>query len=384
VLTNFDIFARVGQNHALDCSFPDITVANGTLRIGFTKELEFPCIAGIVVDGKTKPSNQLPSEPFTRKINCGGEKVADYEADRVSGGGPAPSPRNRAVPIEDFYVDFAHANFGEKVAEAAGKLFAKMDGVHMPQASDWKNGPGNLVANPKAWSQEQARFAFVDELAALRSQVRGPGNLERFDYWLNTWRAMAAMAEAGCLRGQLDKAVAAKDYQQALRYRIELARAWSRLMTLQTAIVSTPGELGTIANLEEHTRKESHFLDAHDAVLTKELGASLNPDVNPKQTYTGPARLVVPTVRTAVKLDEGLTLKIIALAPQPVKSVTVKCRPLGAKKWQEISATHLGRAVFEAKLPAAREDFEYCITAGENLVWPATAPEINQTVVVAE
>jgi hypothetical protein len=40
--------------------------------------------------------------------------------------------------------------------------------------------------------------------------------------------------------------------------------------------------------------------------------------------------------------------------------------------------------VFEAKLPAARDDFEYYFTAGENLVWPANAPQLRQTVVTPE
>ena len=72
VITNLDVFARVGQNKALDFSFPDVAVTNGTLRVSFTPEVEFPCIAGIVINGKTRASNQLPSEPFIRKINCGG------------------------------------------------------------------------------------------------------------------------------------------------------------------------------------------------------------------------------------------------------------------------------------------------------------------------
>lgn len=60
----------------------------------------------------------------------------------------------------------------------------------------------------------------------------------------------------------------------------------------------------------------------------------------------------------------------------------MKLRPLSRGDWQTISATHIARAVFEAKLPAARDDFEYYVTAGENLVWPATAPQLNQTVVI--
>jgi hypothetical protein len=35
------------------------------------------------------------------------------------------------------------------------------------------------------------------------------------------------------------------------------------------------------------------------------------------------------------------------------------------------------------ELPPASVDFEYHVTAGSGLVWPATAPQLNQTVVVA-
>lgn len=386
VITKLDVFARVGKNKALNLAFPGVIVTNRTLRVAFTKEVEFPCIAGVVIEGKTKASNQLPSEPFTRKINCGGDKVADYEADLVSGGAPPAAPRDRKMPVEEFYIDFARASFGESVAIPAGKLFARMDGVHMPQASDWKNGPGNLVPNPEPWEKVKPRYAFVDELAALRPQVKGQGNLDRFDYWLNTWRAAAAMTEACCARGELDRAVAAKEFTKAKAVRVDLARIWSRLLTLQTAIVSTPGELGTIANLEQHTRRESHFLDAHDAALTEALGAPLPAEATPSQRYEGPAKLIVPTVRTVVDKGEALELRIIALDQAPVRSVTVKTRALGGANWQTVKAAHQGRAVWQAKLPAATEDFEYRIESqtdgGHVLEWPLSGPGIHQTVIV--
>ena len=101
-----------------------------------------------------------------------------------------------------------------------------------------------------------------------------------------------------------------------------------------------------------------------------------------KEEYQGKPRLIVPCIRSVAVRNEVLKLKIIALAKQPVEDVSVHFRPLGQGDWQTIPATHLARAVHEAKLPAAQEDFEYYITAGENLVWPATAPALNQTVVV--
>ncbi len=47
-----------------------------------------------------------------------------------------------------------------------------------------------------------------------------------------------------------------------------------------------------------------------------------------------------------------------------------------------LGSIHIARAAFEADLPAARDDFEYYVTAGDRLVWPATGPQINQPVVV--
>jgi len=195
------------------------------------------------------------------------------------------------------------------------------------------------------------------------------------------------MAEARCLRGQLDRAMGKKDWQAALSARIELAQAWTRLMTLQTAIVRTPGELGTIANLEQQTRRRAQLVEGRDAALVKALGKSLPPGAAPGQVYTGPAQLILPTVRSVVVRGEPLKIKIIALDRREVKSVTTHARSLGHGDWRDIPAKHLGRAVYEAVLPPAHEDYEYHVTAESagavSLVWPATAPRINQTVVVA-
>lgn len=386
VLESLDIFARAGQNRALDLRFSDILVTNGTLRIAFTRQVEFPCIAGIVIEGRTRDSNQVAGSPYTRKINCGGEGVGDYEADRVSGGAPPPAPRDRTMPVEAFYIDFARAHFGARSALAVGQLMAKMDGVRMPAASDWKNGPGNLVPNPKPWTEIRPVYAFVEELAALRPQVEGAGNRERFDYWLHSWQAMAAMAEACCVRGQLDAAMAAKDYTSAVTHRVELAGIWSRLLSLQTALVHTPGELGTISNLEQHTRRESGFLESHDAALARVLGKPLPPEAAPSQRYTGPARIAVPTVRTLVAPGESLALRIFVLDQTPPSAVAVRVRSFGGKESQAIAASRQGRAVWRATLLPATEDFEYWVEArtagGDILRWPPTAPQLNQTVVV--
>jgi len=246
------------------------------------------------------------------------------------------------------------------------------------------------------WEKVRAtHYAVVEEFAALRPQVRGTGNLDRFDYWMHTLRATEMMAQLACQRGAFDlaveKLIAAQDPAArkqlaitALDGRRRLARGWEALMRLQIQLVATPGELGTIANLEQHTRANNQWLNVHDMTLAAALGEALPPDCMPSKTYTGPPRLILPTVPSVVTRGEVTTLKIIALDRQPVESATVHLRPLGKGASQEIPATHLARAVFEAKLPPAQEDFEYYITAGQNLIWPATAPALNQTVIVTE
>jgi len=304
--------------------------------------------------------------------------------------------RARTMPVEDFYVDFARANFGERAAQPVGRLFAGIDGVNLPEPSAWLKGPGGVKVDPAPWSEVRRRYAFVDELAAMRGLVEGPGNLERFDYWLNTYRAMAAMANAGCERGALDRAMAAvaaeKDPgkrrelgNQALFARIHLARLWERMMGLQVQVTDTPGELGTLADLEQHSRAALQFLGEHDEELAKVLGAHLPAAVELSKDYTGPARLVVPTVRTLVQKGEPLSLKIFILDRQPAAHPSVFYRPMGEGAYREIPITRVARAVYGVTIPPLTEDIEYYLRAetssGEELIWPSTAPSLAQTVV---
>jgi len=318
------------------------------------------------------------------------------EAARSSVPGPAAAAadqnanrlRNRAMPVDEFYLDFARANFGDSVAQPAGRILAQIDGVNLPEPTGWLKGPGGIKADPSPWSEVKKRYAFVDELAALRPKVEGPGNLERFDYWLNTYRYMAALAEAGCFRGDLDKAVAAKDFAQALSIRTSLARTWERMIALQIAAAGTPGELGTLANLEQHNRGTLQFLGAHDDVIAKALGKPLPESVEPAKFYSGPARIIVPTVRTLAGKGESLNIKVIAIGRQPVRTASAFWRPLGEKSFRQARVRHVARAVYTLSFPPVETDIEYYIqvetAAGKKLTWPATAPNLNQTVVVRE
>jgi hypothetical protein len=172
---------------------------------------------------------------------------------------------------------------------------------------------------------------------------------------------------------------------RALSIRTELARAWERMISFQVAATDTPGELGTLADLEQHSRMKLNFLTVHDAKLAEALGAPLPAAVQLRKSYTGPARIIVPTVRSLAAKGEALNLKVIALDQQAIQEGALYWRPLGAGKFTRVPLKHVARAVYTVTVPVAA-DLEYYIQAktsdGKALAWPPTAPALNQTVVV--
>lgn len=381
VLHQLDIFAKVGQNQAFDFTCPDVMVSDGRLHLELPRETEYPCIAGIVVSGKET----------VRKVNCGGPAWNGYEAD-LGDGSKSRKGRDRAMPVQDFYVDFAQVNFGANVAVAAGTILASIDGTNLPEPSTWLHGPGGVKTNGKHWAEIKAGYAFVDAFAALRTQIQGAGNLERFDYWLNSYRYLAALAELGCARGELESLVAKLKQdksvaKEALAARLRLARLWEKTLTLLLSTADTPGELGTIANLEQHSRVYLKFLTAHDQELTDALGAPLPPEVELATTYTGSSRLIVPTVLTQTSQSEPLMITAMVLSGAQPSAMALHWRPLGKQKFTTVAMPRASpdrsRGVYRLTLPAqtVAGDFEYYLEAG-NLRFPVTAPAINQTVIV--
>ncbi|MBM4018140.1 MAG: hypothetical protein FJ288_07385 [Planctomycetes bacterium] len=343
VVEHLDVFAKAGANRALDCTFKDVEVKGGWVEIEFVPETEFPCIAAIAVEG---PGG-------VRKINCGGPAYKDYAADWPAADGPA-APRGRFLPTGDFYRDWALHHFGPDAGPAAAAIFERIDG-RLPEPSTWVGGPGGLKPNERPFEEVQKAYAFIDELAALRPRVRGAGNLERFDYWLANFRCMVAAEKLRCAWGR-------KDTEGV---KAALAEVYTDL--LQT--VTTPGELGTVANWEQHVLPALPVQPA-------------------EKSYHGPMRLIVPTVRTAIEAGEALALRVLVLAEKPPRDLAACVRPLGRGQFARLPLAHVARGVYSAKVtPPAGEDFEYYIEAapgsGPPVRWPAAAPAASQTVVVA-
>jgi hypothetical protein len=380
VVDRLDIFEKAGTNRALDLSFDNLAVTQGRLDLEFVQHVENPSLAGLIVKGAN----------YSLKVNCGGPAVADYVADLPE------LPRHQ--PVHDFYQDWALHQFGSAVAASAAAIFERIDG-RLPRPADWVEGPGGLKADDRSWPVASKDYAFVDELAALQAQVQGPGYRDRFDYWLSNFKYMRAMAQMGCLSAQLNKHREAlkkeKDpaQQQSIARQNALPILQQMVPVLQSvyehllATISTPGELGTLMNWEQHILPKV-FLEPRDE-LAKTLKDPLPGNAFLPTSYSGPTRLIVPTKRAAVYAGEPLRIKTLAISEQPLKSAALYWRPLGKGAFRRITLGHVSRGVYLASLPPADDRdlaIEYFLKAtpakGPPVYYPATAPKLNQTVVI--
>jgi hypothetical protein len=394
LVKSLDIFARVGQNRAIDLTMKDVRVTNGRLSIEFAHEVEFPCIAAIAIEGTTAGSNQFPGRAFSRKINCGGPAYKDYEADLPARGDGRP----RYLPIGDFYRDWARAEFGPEASEAIAAIFARLDG-HLPRPADWVTGPGSIRPDGADWQAAKSQYAFVDELAALRPRIIGAGNLDRFDYWLNSFRCLRSIGEVRCVWARYNATVAKVRAEKspevrkrlarelALPVRKELVAAFGKLHEHLLATVSNAGELGNVCNWQQQTMPV--LLIEPGKELAALLGEPLPPDAEPSKQYLGPPRVVVPTVRTAIAAGETFKLTVLLPGIEP-REAALRWRPLGQGEFAQMPLVHVARSVYVVTLPgeATRADFEYHIHVvdgqGQSRHFPATAPKLNQSVIVFE
>jgi hypothetical protein len=320
----------------------------------------------------------------------------------------------RDLPCTDFYVKWCQSEFGPEATQALAELFVSLDSGgpleadsfdgawprRMPLPSIWIEGPGGIRVDKTPWDEVKTRYDFVDEMAALRPRINGKGNLSRYDYWLSSFKFLKTMGKLSCTRGEFDDVMEAvaeeKDATQqkvlieehALPLRIQLSRLWEAMITYQLAAADTPGELGTIANLEQHTLRNLNFLDLHDAKLEALLARPLPQGVNTSKKFNGTPRIIVPCLRSHLAMNERLVLKVIVLDNKKTKSAKLYWRKLGEKEYQNVDLKHVSRAVYKVQLGSMNDDFEYYIqaesSAGRQLLFPATAPDINQTVVVSD
>jgi hypothetical protein len=312
---------------------------------------------------------------------------------------PSP-PQNPPGPISgpetmDFYADWAGHEFGPLVGAAAAKIFEKLD-CRLPVPSVWTDGPGGIKPDNRSWDRVKKDYSFVDDFAGLRAQIQGRGNLERFEYWLSTFEYFRAIAEVNCAWGEYDQIMARVKAEQVSEAQRRLARdqavpARQKLVRLTRALfehllatVSTTGELGTVANWNQHNLPILLTKPAEE--LVKILGEPLPPECCPDMQYHGPTRLIVPTRRTNLAGRVSLDLKIIVLSEKSPRAALIYWRELGSGKFTGAPLWRVARSVYSVTIPpTAHGDLEYYIQVetddGKGTCFPATAPEINQTVI---
>ena len=317
----------------------------------------------------------------------------------------------RGLRTTDFYADWAQANFGHEAASEVAALFERIDG-NLPRPL--RGCPSGLAADHRPWNQVVREYGFVDDLQECRKRMQGAGNLARFDYWLNWLRYLRATAHFECSLGQYRQVMAKVQAEQDPARRKELAKtlglpAYREVFQQYVAasglllqLANTTDDLATVAvwqqtyyplplkepvpNIEALGATSTRTSALLGATLTSALGEPLPADVQPTQRYQGPPRLIVPTIRSTAAEGDTLPLRIIVLDQQPPRGVKLHWRTMGTGEYAVVDFQHVARGVHTVNLPPiSSAGLEYYVKVttgdGQQLVFPPTAPQLNQTIV---
>ena len=335
----------------------------------------------------SSPGILLPNTPPESTSPAGAAPVVTY-------GRGVP----RALPVDDFYADWAVTLFGSEVAAEVASVFSRLDG-RVPHSIVRACPTGVIRPISQSWQEVAKHYAFVDELAALRTKVWGAGNRQRFDYWLGKFRYLRAQAQVQCDLGKfaapMKKIGAEQDVARRKVAAVELGlpayrevlQQYGRMYGHLLSTVSTYGGFGEVINLEHSAGFWSPAIAGPGKQLAAALGGPLPEDAQPPKEYTGPTRLIVPTVRTSVARGEQLKLKAVVLSSARPEAVTLHWRELGRGEFRQVPFTHVARCVYTVSFrPTA--DMEYYVEAalpGESPSrFPTTAPDLNQTLVLLQ
>ncbi|MCK4886974.1 MAG: hypothetical protein KAS96_06265 [Planctomycetes bacterium] len=386
VIDRLDIFEKVGKNYALDYTFDDVDVSDGVLKIGFDRIVEHPCISAIVIEGKG----------VAKRINCGGNSYGEYAADMN-----VTPQQKRNLATDDFYIDWAKTNFGKEAAEDIAQIFISIDGK-LPRPSQWVDGPGGIMADKRPWGKVKGAYDFVDQMGALKGKIKGKGNVERFDYWLNNFIYLRETAKGNCLWGRYNDIMekvraetnAARKKEMALKealpVRKELLKQSGIIQKYLLATVTTTGAMGNVANWNQHVYPV--LLNNPENELAGIIGElPQQGQCKTYKKYEGDIRMFVPVVRTSLEKGEGLNLKVIVLGDR-VKKGLLYYREMGSGKFKAIDIKHVNRGVYQVRIAGKKlsdiNTVEYYLDVetfgGEKLRWPVTSPEINQTVIMLD
>ena len=279
----------------------------------------------------------------------------------------------RDLPVKDFYEDWATAQFGEEVAKPMSAIFTALDGsplfkpelkkdyeANLYRPITWIDGPGGIKANKTDWTTIEKNYSFLNDLEPLGRILKGPGNRERFDYWLHYFKYSKGIAHLGCVLGELDsvmhqliKLTSENERkklinEKALPLRMKVSQLWGGIETNLLSAVDNSGEMGTIANLEQHNLLQLKLINKYDSLLIAVSGKPLPGEAVLGHQYNGPERIFISSYRSLIEMNEDLKLKIIILSNDRAAKAWLHWRLMGTGKYNDVEIKNISRAVYSA------------------------------------
>ena len=313
--------------------------------------------------------------------------------------------KTRDMECLDFYQNWCKNQFGGDISEPMARIFTALDGVkektiqldkglsRLPRPATWIDGPGNVLSCQTPWDSVKVQYDFIDRMEKLRLEIKGSGNLERFDYWLNQFKYLKSTGELACSMGlfkNATKLMGKIDTLQKSGYAREkllpiLHKEISQLFDVHRYLVSsisTWGEIGNITNWQQHIIP--HQIQPQINEIIKMTGdSSWVADLFPK-TLSGVKKMIVPSPQTTIRKGKDYTVKVL-LFNIPNRKISLHWRILGQKDFQLSDLTQTSRNYWVARIPSSliTDDFEYYISTndGKDFIFPASAPQINFAVV---
>lgn len=297
----------------------------------------------------------------------------------------------RMPGMDAYWADWGRGLFGGDAGAEAGRTIQEFDGGHLGINALVQGGAGTTDA------QISEFFGPLRQMEGLRPRIKGAGNLERFDYWLNLVRASQLRVQTWVLADRLAakmkevSTVPEADRKlslvrnEALPLRLDIARSYENLIAALVNCAKSPGEVGTISSIESGSRER--MVSSHDVAIAQVLGAPLPAEAAVSTVYRGAPRVFVSARRTQMNAGEQQEIRAFVLSDPKCTGVNLYWRSPGEGRFKKVVATHRTRQAYRVALPApSRGTVEYYLEAaledGQKLLWPAAAPAINQTVVV--
>jgi len=217
VLSEYDIFAKVGKFAAHDENFDGVAVTDGQLEIDIINRVSMACISGIAVN----------NGDYSKRINCGGPAWKGYQPD------PAPSSSGGHAIAHDRPLWYAKVDRENTTIWAQFRNVdpnAELIEINVRQSVFYPDKPGRNYITVRGFTMRQAATPWS---GAMSEQVGLIGT-----HWSKGWviedNVISHSMNTGITLGRYDlgkfgiamPAVSAPGFVRSIEYALE--HGWSR------------------------------------------------------------------------------------------------------------------------------------------------------------